>query len=150
MPKKKTTDDQLDMFNLEDRLKTAVCVPAIRSAFKEWRDGKYKGVTETTNELLNFWFHTDHQLRSGETFKFHDAQREAIETLIFLFEVVKIRTRTELLEKYAVNVPDLRLPPYDDFARYGLKMATGSGKTLVMAMSIVWQFAGLHPISETR
>ncbi|MBP6003684.1 MAG: DEAD/DEAH box helicase family protein [Pyrinomonadaceae bacterium] len=141
MPKRKHDDQTLDLFNLEDRLKTAVCVPAIRSAFKEWRGGKYKGVTETTGELLNFWFHTDHQLPNGEFFKFHDAQREAIETLIFLFEIVKIRTRTELLEKYAVNVPDLRLPPYDEFARYCLKMATGSGKTLVMAMSIVWQFA---------
>jgi len=141
MPRKKPTADQLDLFNLEDRLKTAVCVPAIRAAFKEWRDGKYRGVTETTKELLNFWFHTDHQLANGLPFKFHDAQREAIETLIFLFEIVKIRTRTELLEKYAVNVPDLRLPPYDEFARYALKMATGSGKTLVMAMSIVWQFA---------
>lgn len=141
MPLKKSTADQLDMFNLEDRLKTAVCVPAIRTAFKEWRGGKYKGVTETTGELLNFWFHTDHKLPNGDFFKFHDAQREAIETLIFLFEVVNVRSRTELLEKYAVNVPDLRLPPYDEFARYCLKMATGSGKTLVMAMSIVWQFA---------
>ncbi len=129
------------MFNLEDRLSTAVCVPAIRSAFKEWRDGKYQGVTETTKELLNFWFQTDHQLPNGRIFKFHDAQRDAIETLIYIFEVAKIRNRKDLLEKYAVNVPDLRLPPYDEFARYCLKMATGSGKTLVMAMSIVWQFA---------
>jgi len=46
-----------------------------------------------------------------------------------------------LLEKFAFNTKDLRLPPYDDFARYCVKMATGSGKTLVMSMSIVWQFA---------
>lgn len=141
MPRRRTAEDQPEMFNLEDRLKTAVCVPAIRAAFKEWRDAKYKGVTETTNELLNYWFRADHQLASGQAFKFHDAQREAIETLIFLFEIVKVRTRKDLLEKYAVNVPDLRIPPYDEFARYCLKMATGSGKTLVMAMAIVWQFA---------
>lgn len=129
------------MFNLEDRLRTAVCVPAIRAEFKKWRDGGCKGVTATTDELLNFWFRTDHTLANGAAFKFHDAQREAIETLIYLFEVARIRSRTELLEKYAANVPDLRLPPYDEFARYCLKMATGSGKTLVMAMAIVWQFA---------
>jgi len=58
-----------------------------------------------------------------------------------VYEVDKIRTRKELLEKYAFSTKDLRLPPYDDFARYCIKMATGSGKTFVMAMSIVWQFA---------
>lgn len=129
------------MFNLEERLNTAVCVPAIRSAFKQWRDGGYAGVTDTTKELLNFWFKTDHQLANGVQFKFHDAQREAIETLIYIFEVEKVRSRTALLEKYGTNVPDLRLPPYDEFARYCLKMATGTGKTMVMAMAIVWQFA---------
>lgn len=122
-------------------MRTAVCVPAIRAEFKKWRDGGYKGVTDTTNELLNFWFHTDHQLANGQTFKFHDAQREAIETLIYIFEVAKVRDRTGLLETYAKNVPDLRLPQYDEFARYCLKMATGSGKTLVFALAVVWQFA---------
>ena len=142
MPRRRAGVDQTpDMFNLEDRLNTAVCVPAIRAEFKKWRDGGYQGVTATTSELLNFWFSSDHQLADGQTFKFHDAQRDAIETLIYVFEVVKVRTRTELLEKYASNVPDLRLPPHDAFARYCLKMATGSGKTLVMAMSIIWQFA---------
>ena len=132
MPRRRAGVDQTpDMFNLEDRLNTAVCVPAIRAEFKKWRDGGYQGVTATTSELLNFWFSSDHQLADGQTFKFHDAQRDAIETLIYVFEVVKVRTRTELLEKYASNVPDLRLPPHDAFARYCLKMATGSGKTLL-------------------
>lgn len=128
------------MFNLEERLSTAVCVPAIRNAFKQWREGGYQGVTDATTELLNFWFKTDHQLANGVQFKFHDAQREAIETLIYIFEVEKVRSRTELLEKYGTSIPDLRLPQTDEFARYCLKMATGSGKTLVMAMAIVWQF----------
>ncbi len=130
------------MFNLDDRLNTAVCVPAIRRAFKQWRDNGYKGVTPTTAELLNFWFRTDHQLSNGTTFKFHDAQRDAMETLIYIYEVQNVRTRTGLIEKYATHISDeRRLPPYDEFARYCLKMATGSGKTLVMAMAIVWQFA---------
>jgi type III restriction enzyme len=141
MTRKSSPQNQPNMFNLEDRLSTAVCVPAIRNAFKIWRDDGYKGITPTTRELLNFWFKTDHQLPNGKAFRFHDAQREAMETLIYIFEVEKVQTRTELLEKYGTNIPDLRLPPYDEFARYGLKMATGSGKTLVMAMAIVWQFA---------
>ena len=34
----------------------------------------------------------------------------------------------------------MRLPPFDDFARYCIKMATGSGKTKVMALAVAWQF----------
>jgi type III restriction enzyme len=130
------------MFNIEEQLKTAACVPTIREAVKTWRADNYKGITETTRELINFWFYTDHILQNGRPFRFHAAQREAIETLIFIFEVAKVKTRKELLEKYAPpDTKDLRLPPYDDFARYSVKMATGSGKTFVMSMSVVWQFA---------
>ncbi len=129
------------MFNIQEQLNTAACVPAIREAVKEWRFNKYNGVTETTKELLNFWFNTDHILHNGQTFRYHKAQREAIETLIYIFEVKKIRNRKELLESFAFTIKDLRLPPYDEFARYCVKMATGSGKTKVMALAIVWQFA---------
>ena len=139
--KTKSSNSGRDIFNIQEHLKTAACVPAIREAVKAWRAGNYKGITDTTRELLNFWFHTDHILPNGHSFRFHTAQREAIETLIFIFEVAKVRTRKALLERYAYETKDLRLPPYDDFARYSVKMATGSGKTFVMSMSIVWQFA---------
>jgi len=138
------------MFNIQEQLNTAACVPAIREAVKEWRLNKYKGITETTKELLNFWFHTDHILHNGQNFRYHTAQREAIETLIFIFEVKKIRNRKNLLESFAFNTKDLRLPPYDDFARYCIKMATGSGKTKVMAMAIVWQFANAVREDESQ
>jgi type III restriction enzyme len=142
MAKRKKTDaSQKDMFNIQEQLSTAACVPAIREAVKGWRANGYKGITETTKELLNFWFHTDHVLPNRNSFRFHTAQREAMETLIFIFEVAKIKNRKELLEQFAFTQKDLRLPPYDEFARYCLKMATGSGKTFVMSMSIVWQFA---------
>ncbi len=49
-------------------------------------------------------------------------------------------TRIYLLERYAQDLRDLRLPPEDDFARYCIKMATGSGKTKVMALAVAWQF----------
>ncbi len=135
--KKKNNRAQKDMFNIQEQLSTAACVPAIRESVKAWRASGYKNITDTTKELLNFWFHTDHE----NGFRFHTAQREAIETLIYIFEVEKIKNRKQLLEKFAFNTKDLRLPPYDEFARYCVKMATGSGKTLVMSMSVVWQFA---------
>jgi type III restriction enzyme len=139
--RKKYDSSQKDMFNIQEQLSTAACVPAIREAVKGWRADGYKGITETTRELLNFWFRTDHVLPNGNSFRFHTAQREAMETLIFIFEIAKIKNRKELLEQFAFTQKDLRLPPYDEFARYCLKMATGSGKTFVMSMSIVWQFA---------
>ncbi len=135
--RKKATAVQKDMFNLEEQLSTAACVPTIREAVRAWSSSGYKKITETTQELFNFWFYTDH----ANGFHFHKAQREAIETLVYIFEVEKVRSRKQLLEKYAFNTKDLRLPPYDDFARYCVKMATGSGKTLVMSMAVVWQFA---------
>lgn len=139
--KEKFNSKTKDMFNIQEQLSTAACVPAIREAVKGWRVAGYKGITDTTRELLNFWFHTDHVLPNGSSFRFHTAQREAMETMIFIFEVAKIKNRKELLEQYAFSQKDLRLPPYDEFARYCLKMATGSGKTFVMSMSIVWQFS---------
>ncbi len=151
MAKKKGQDrSQKDMFNIQEQLSTAACVPAIREAVQTWRGDKYKGITETTKELFNFWFNTDHVLYNGSNFHYHLAQREAIETLVFLFEVKKIRNRKDLLESYAFTTQDLRLPPYDDFARYCVKMATGSGKTKVMAMAIVWQFANAIREDDTQ
>jgi type III restriction enzyme len=150
MARKKSPDSQKDLFNIQEQLSTAACVPAIREAIKAWRADKYKGVTETTKELLNFWFHTDHVLPNGQTFRYHTAQREAIETLIFIYEVKKVRNRKDLLETYAFTTKDLRLPPYDEFARYCVKMATGSGKTKVMALAIVWQFANAVREDETQ
>lgn len=140
MAKKKIQPDQTDLFDIQEYLKTAPCVPQIRKEISEWKESGYKGVTQTTNELLNFWFHTDHKLPTGRLFSYYDCQREAIETLIYLYEVKKIKSRKELLTTYASQNKDLRLPPYDEFARYCVKMATGSGKTKVMALAVAWQY----------
>ncbi|MEM8968836.1 MAG: DEAD/DEAH box helicase family protein [Bacteroidota bacterium] len=141
MAKRKKDPSQLDLIDIGSQLRTAVCVPAIRREVSEWRNNKYKGATATSQELLNFWFRTDHTLANRVPFKFHVAQREAIETLIYLYEVKQIHTRTQLLETYAANVGTIRLPTADEFTRYAVKMATGSGKTLVMSLAIVWQYA---------
>src|SRR5205823_7214020 len=120
---------QPDLFDLSPFLKTAPCVPALRKLAAEWRDGGYKGITNTTRTLLNFWFFTDHRLSNGQRFKYHEAQREAIETLIYVYEVARVRSRKDLLEQYAFAQSQIQLPGYDEFARYCTKMATGSGKT---------------------
>ncbi|MFC1708817.1 DEAD/DEAH box helicase family protein [Candidatus Omnitrophota bacterium] len=129
-----------DLFDLTGKLRTAPCVPALREAVKVWRAGGYKGITETTRTLLNYWFEADHHLPNGGVFAYHSSQREAIETLIFVWEYEKVRSRKGLLERYAENLSGVTLPPYDDFVRYCIKMATGSGKTKVMSLVIAWQF----------
>ncbi len=99
--------------------------------------GAIKGLLK---RLVNYWFYTDHHFLTGNKFRYHDAQKEAIETLIYVYEVKKVRRRKSLLDFFSIYNKGLRLPFYDKFARYCLKMATGSGKTKVMALAIVWQY----------
>jgi len=136
----KKIQEQSSLFDLSPFLKTAPCVPLLRKLVTEWRASGYQGATRTTHTLLNYWFRADHKLRNGQLFRYHDAQREAIETLIYVYEVARVRTRKDLLEQYGTSNSELHLPSYDEFARYCTKMATGSGKTKVMALAIVWQF----------
>jgi len=151
MPRKKAaaSPSQTELLDITAKLRTGPCVPALREAVKAWKAGGYKGVTDTTRILLNHWFYTDHRLPTGLPFKYHSSQQEALETLIFVWEYEKIRTRKGLLERYAQDLRDLRLPPYDDFARYCIKMATGSGKTKVMALAVAWQFLNAMRESES-
>jgi type III restriction enzyme len=144
-PKKKNGVDQLAL--LEARVSTAPCVPGIREKVKAWREGGYKGVTDTTRILLNHWFCADHRLPNGLKFQYHYFQREAVETLIYLYEVANIRRHKNLVETFATR-RDLRLLQYDDFARYCVKMATGSGKTKVMSLVMAWQF--FNAVAEAR
>src|SRR5262245_45544052 len=143
--KRKQSPDQADL--LDARVATAPCVPSIREKVKAWREGGCKGVSDTTSILLNHWFHTDHKLPDGRKFKYHPFQREAIETLIYLYEVTKVHRHKTLVETFATR-SDLRLLQYDDFARYCVKMATGSGKTKVMSLAIAWQF--FNAVAEAR
>jgi len=139
MPRKKQTTEQQNLLDVTATLRTAVCVPLIRQEVEQWRNAKYKGCTDTTRRLFRFWFETAHRLANGLTFFYYAAQREAIETLVYLYEVRKIRRRGDLLLEYAKG-HKIALPPNDDFARYALKMATGSGKTKVMALVTAWQY----------
>src|SRR5258707_11782449 len=138
--KKSANDDQPSLLDITAKLRSGACVPALREAVKSWKAGGRKGVTDTTSILLNYWFEASHKTRTGRPFKYYDFQREAIEPLIYVWEVEKVRTRKDLLERYAQNVTDLHLLPNDGFARYCTKMATGSGKTKVMALAVAWQY----------
>ena len=149
MPRKKQQVSKTQTSFLEPTPKTAPCVPAVRRAVEEWRVKDYEGVSNTTRILLNYWFKNDHRLPNGSKFAYHQSQREAIETLIYLYEVAGVRRHKILVENYyRGSNKDLRLLQYDDFARYCVKMATGSGKTKVMALGIAWQF--FNSVAEAR
>ncbi len=96
MPRAKAAPSQTNMF--EAKVSTAPCVPAIRAAVDAWRDGGYKGATQTTRALLHFWFRADHRLPNGRRFAYHYAQREAIETMIYLYEIARVRRQKALVE----------------------------------------------------
>ncbi|HMP03521.1 MAG TPA: DEAD/DEAH box helicase family protein [Gemmatales bacterium] len=123
----------------EARLTTAPCVPKVRAKVEQWARDGYPDVSETTRRLLGHWFKGWHRLPGGRKFMYHYSQQRAVETLIYLFEVAKVRRQKELIEKYA-DRQDLRLLQFDDFARYCIKMATGSGKTKVMSLAIAWMY----------
>ena len=150
MPRKKKPDPA-QMPLLELALKTAPCVPAIRQEVRDWVADGYKGVTQSTKTLLNYWFRTDHRLPNGAKFQYYHFQRESIETLIYLYEVAQKRRHKDLIETYATAPPlsppklggrkgGLRLLQYDDYPRYCIKMATGSGKTKVIGLAVAWQY----------
>ncbi len=94
----------------------------MRDRVRRWRDDSYPGVTAVTRDLLDRWF--DDERESGTRPYF--AQREALETIVFL---------TEAPDDRRVGVA---IPNTEAFDRWAVKMATGSGKTLVMAMTIAW------------
>ena len=98
-------------------------VNRIRPRVRAWREAGYPGVTGTTLRLLQHW--RDPELFEERRFFF--CQLEAVETLIWLAEA-------PAGERQGIDVPGDGGP----FARLCAKMATGSGKTLVMAMVIAW------------
>src|SRR5580658_5843002 len=76
-------------------------VSELRKLVKDWRDSEYKGATDTSRALLKFWFQTEHIINnedgSASTFQFYFAQREAIETIIYLYDVVGVKDKYDLL-----------------------------------------------------
>ena len=99
-------------------------VNRIRARVKAWREAGYPGVTGITKRLLEHW----NAPEEFENRRFFFCQLEAAETLIWLAE-------SPASEKVGLEIPS----DGGCFRRLCAKMATGSGKTVVMAMVIAWQ-----------
>jgi type III restriction enzyme len=159
-----------DLFAEEDRDDLPL-VNRLREDVKRWRESGYRGATSVTKELLQWW------LRDDRPRRLFFCQQEAVETVIYLLELaIPGRLQASGFKKFGVDAdaiskllagekpdfPRLR----DDFfprlidpsldpnlialRRMACKMATGSGKTVVMAMLIAWAFCnrGRNPASS--
>ncbi|MCK4311930.1 MAG: DEAD/DEAH box helicase family protein [Candidatus Cloacimonetes bacterium] len=117
-------------------------VHKIRQAVFDWRINKYEGATETSKQLLKYWFQTEHKnIIDGEEipFRYYFSQREAIESIIYLYEVVKAHDKFELMKFDSSGMVSTGMF-YENWIRYVVKMATGSGKTKVASLVVVWSY----------
>ncbi|KAB2922174.1 MAG: hypothetical protein F9K22_12345 [Bacteroidetes bacterium] len=100
-------------------------VNQMRDEVRAWREAGWPGTAVVTRRLLEWWFERDEERRAvGKRFFF--CQQEAVETVVYLYEVQNRR----------------KMPETADLLRYALKLATGTGKTVVMALFVTW--ATLH------
>jgi type III restriction enzyme len=141
-------------------------VNRIRDAVDSWRVGGYKGASPTTQRLLQYWFEETHFLPDRTAFRYFFCQREAIEAIIYLYEVRGFRDCFKLIAEFFEEpqgtqlelglttrgqrkirryIPEIAKEAEQDLPREGLprmavKMATGSGKTMVIALAMVWSY----------
>lgn len=118
-------------------------VATLRKDVKTWRDKKYDGATETSKALLNWWFKTEHPtpLLDGTVidFQYYFGQREAVETIIYLYEVVNIKDKYDLLRFDSSGRVSAGMFA-ESWKRFVIKMATGSGKTKVLSLILAWSY----------
>lgn len=127
-PRKKGKQLAFETEWIKERQRENDQVNRIRGRVAAWRQGGYSGITATTRRLLDYWCNPEREN------KLFFCQLEALETCIYI---------TEAAAKYGDGWIDGYLREQIDesgssLPRLALKMATGSGKTVVMAMLIAW------------
>lgn len=124
-------------------------VAQLRKYVQEWRNLGYKGASNTSIALLKWWFQTDHPMikADGETynFQYYFAQREAVETVIYLYEVAKVKDKHDLF-KFDSSGSISTAMFTENWLRFVIKMATGSGKTKVLSLILAWCY--FHKLYE--
>jgi type III restriction enzyme len=130
---------QMEAFNNRYEMLLAPLVHKVRKAVEQWRSNGYDGSTDTTKALLNHWFNREHTMENGSRFSFYFAQRESVESLIYLYEIAKAKDKYELIKfdgsgRVSTGMFD------ESWTRYVIKMATGTGKTKVMGLVLAWAY----------
>lgn len=124
-------------------------VAKIREKVYKWRKNDYEGGSDTSVSLLNHWFKKEHLSYDNNgnlfDFQYYFAQREAVETIIYLHEIAEVEDKYDLLrfdssEAISPNMFE------ESWNRFVIKMATGSGKTKVLSLILAWSY--FHKIYE--
>ena len=133
-------------------------VARLRREVKAFRDGGYVGAADTSRRLLNWWFREPHVIpqpplsggqsgfppdkggsRGVDEFRYFFAQREALETLVYLIDVAGAGDKFDLMRFDGSGAVSAQM--FDEsWRRYVVKMATGSGKTKVLSLALAWSF----------
>ena len=124
-------------------------VAALRVKVKEFRDSGYVGASDTSKSLLNWWFNTPHLLPQADgnmaEFKYFFSQREALETIVYLYDVVGAKDKFDLMRFDSSGAVSASM--FDEtWRRYVVKMATGAGKTKVLSLALAWAY--FHKLYE--
>jgi len=124
-------------------------VHELRKKVHSWREKGYEGASDTSIALLNYWFKTEHLLPQSDgavaKFQYYFAQREAVETVVYLYDVVKVKDKYDLLRFDSSGAVSAGM--FDEsWLRFVVKMATGTGKTKVMSLILAWCY--FHKLYE--
>ncbi|MGK2913513.1 MAG: DEAD/DEAH box helicase family protein [Porticoccaceae bacterium] len=124
-------------------------VARIREEVAAWRANAYPGTSATSRALLQWWFATEHLVEQADgaqsPFRYYFAQREAVETVIWLFDARGARDKFDLLRFDASGAVSSNMFD-EDWPRFVIKMATGAGKTKVLSLLIAWSY--FHKLYE--
>ena len=127
-PKKKGKQLSFDTEWTEDRIEENKFINQVRDRLSRWRQKDYPGITKTTRRLLEYWKDPDRER------KLFFCQIEALESIIYITEVANKQGDAWIENHIRQSNQDANPLLY----RIAFKMATGSGKTVVMAMLIAW------------
>jgi type III restriction enzyme len=127
-PKKRGRQLTFDTEWTQNRIQENTFINQVRGRVSIWRRGGYQGVTKTTRRLLEYWRNPERDK------KLFFCQIEALETAIYITEVAG-KYGDAWIENHLRQANSEANP---DLYRIAFKMATGSGKTVVMAMIIAW------------
>ena len=130
IPKSSTSQPHLDFGEgwTGDRARENRFINAVRGRVSLWRGRGYPDITPVTRRLLEYWKDPEREK------KFFFCQIEAIETAIYITEVAH-KVGDNWIRNELLRVKEMANPL---LFRIAFKMATGSGKTVVMAMLIAW------------
>jgi type III restriction enzyme len=118
----------LDTEWTQERIEENTFINSVRTRVARWRETGRMGTTRTTARLLEYWSNPEREKR------LFFCQIEALETVIYVTEVAP-KLGDHFIENHLRQAAQDANPLLH---RMAFKMATGSGKTVVMAMLIAW------------